>query len=77
MTNIYYADFRSLKSESLVSDQIRWNLASLQSDQIYQIVLYFKILGLNSYQKDRENSITMAQLIYDKINIIYIESFLF
>ena len=68
MINIYYTDFGSLKSESLIIDYIRWNLAPLQSDQIYQIALYFKTLGFNSYQKDRENSTTMAELIYDKPN---------
>lgn len=68
MINIYSTDFGSLKSESLVIDYIRWNLAPLQPDQIYQIALYFKTLGFNSYQKDRENSTTMAELIYDKRN---------
>ena len=56
MNYINYYDFGSLKSESLRIDSIRWNLVSLKPDQIYKTASYFKTLGLNSYQKNRDNS---------------------
>ena len=69
MNNIYTHDFGSLKSESLRIDYIRWNLVSLTPDQIYKSASYFKTLGFNSYQKDRDNSKSRQEIRFDRRNL--------
>lgn len=69
MNNIYTHDFGSLKSESLRIDYIRWNLVSLTPDQIYKSASYFKTLGFNSYQKDRDNSKNRQEITFDRRNL--------
>lgn len=69
MNSINHHDFRSLKSESLKIDYIRWNLVPLNPDQIYKIASYFKSLGFNSYQKDRDNSKTRKEITFDRYNL--------
>jgi len=69
MNNIYTHDFGSLKSESLRIDYIRWNLVSLTPDQIYKSASYFKTLGFNSYQKDRDSSKSRQEIKFDRRNL--------
>ena len=69
MNNIYTHDFGSLKSESLRIDYIRWNLVSLTPDQIYKSASYFKTLGFNSYQKDRDSSKSRQEITFDRRNL--------
>ena len=69
MNNIYTHDFGSLKSESLRIDYIRWNLVPLTPDQIYKSASYFKTLGFNSYQKDRDNSKSRQEIRFDRRNL--------
>ena len=69
MNNIYTHDFGSLKSESLRIDYIRWNLVSLTPHQIYKSAYYFKTLGFNSYQKDRDNSKSRQEIRLDRRNL--------
>ena len=69
MNNIYFQDFGSLKSESLRIDYIRWNLVPLKPDQIYKAASYFKTLGFNSYQKDRDNSKSRQEITFDRRNL--------
>lgn len=59
----------SLKSESLRIDYIRWNLVPLKPDQIYKTASYFKTLGFNSYQKDRDNSKSRQEITFDRRNL--------
>ena len=69
MNYINHYDFGSLKSKSLRIDYIRWNLVPLKPDQIYKIASYFKTLGFNSYQKDRDNSKSRQEITFDKRNL--------
>lgn len=69
MNYINHYDFGSLKSESLRIDYIRWNLVPLKPDQIYKIASYFKTLGFNSYQKDRDNSKSRQEINFDRRNL--------
>ena len=69
MNKIYFQEFGSLKSESLRINYIRWNLVPLKLDQIYKAASYFKTLGFNSYQKDRENSKSREELRFDMRNL--------
>ena len=69
MNNIYTHDFGSLKSESLRIDYIRWNLVFLTPYQIYKSAYYFKTLGFNSYQKDRDNSKSRQEIKFDTRNL--------
>ena len=69
MNNIYFQDFGSFKSESLRINYIRWNLVFLKPDQIYKAASYFKTLGFNSYQKDRDNFKSRQEIRFDRRNL--------
>ena len=69
MNNIYFQDFGSLKSESLRIDYLRWNLVPLKPDQIYKAASYFKTLGFNACQKDRNNSKSRQEITFDRRNL--------
>lgn len=73
MNNIYTHDFGSLKSESLRIDYIRWNLVSLTPDQIYKSASYFKTLGFNSYQKDRDSSKSRQEIRFDRRDVFILK----
>jgi hypothetical protein len=69
MNYIYSEDFGSLKSESLRIDYIRWNLVPLKSNQIKKLASYFKTLGFNSYQVERNNFTSRQEIKFDKRNL--------
>jgi len=69
INHIYFQDFGSLESELLRIDYIRWNLVPLKPYQINKAASYFKTLGFNSYQKDRENSRSREELRFDIRNL--------
>lgn len=69
MNNIYTHDFCSLKSESLRINDISQDLVFLTPDQIYKSASYFKILGFNSYQKDRNSSKSKQEIRFDSRNL--------
>ena len=74
INNIYFQDFGSLKSESLRIDYIRWNLVSLKPDQICKAAAYFKTLGFNSHQKDRDTLKSRQEITFDRRNL-FLNSF--
>lgn len=69
MNYVNYDGFGSLKFESLRIAYIRWNLVPLKPDQIDQTASYFKTLGFNSYQKDRDNSKSRQEITFDRRNL--------
>lgn len=69
INNISFQDFGLLKSELLRIDYIRWNLVPLKPDQIYKAASYFKIVGFNSFQKNRDTSKSRQEIRFDRRNL--------
>ena len=68
MNFIYHHDFRLLKDESLKIDYLRWNLKPLDTQEMYQLASFFKSLGFNSYQKERDTFKRRDKILYDESN---------
>ena len=68
MNKITSEDFGFFQSESLKVDYIRFNLNYLESNQMLKLASYFRTLGFNSYQKDRDESKSRQEIKFNSKN---------